>query len=377
MVAVANYNTSVISYATVYYSVAGELYANNQTTRASATSVVTSVVNNLLSFGVVANASADSSSVNTKVSVTSLTTEMSSIATVLADADLVTDAVLLSVSIDYIPDLMTTTATADLIASDDTDADFADYSALMDICLSLIMACEKLIAVAVSGSPSTTTFNYAVQTLQDASTFAASVALTVSEVGASYSSSQSMTVNGTSYAKYTTATKFNAAIFRQELTLTNTLDASSLPSCGSSSDQQISLPVGFVNSSDYGIFDCSFSQSEFNSFVDNSNRTENSDIVSINMYDNTSTSAIEYAAETCEPYYITITMSVTDLSPSLDADSFDLGSSAVYPACNFWANTSGNWSSSGCYVFNYTNTTVTCACSHLTSFQLSTSDFVP
>eukprot|EP01084_Bolivina_argentea_P256747 432385_1 len=48
-----------------------------------------------------------------------------------------------------------------------------------------------------------------------------------------------------------------------------------------------------------------------------------------------------------------------------------------WPSCDFWNVNNASWDTYGCFVYDITNTTVTCGCSHLTSFSLSSNKIIP
>ncbi len=57
-------------------------------------------------------------------------------------------------------------------------------------------------------------------------------------------------------------------------------------------------------------------------------------------------------------------------------DSF-LQNTASIPKCQFYDENTGNWSTDGCHTLNYTSTSATCACRHLTTFSFSKETISP
>merc|ERR1711988_785435 len=49
----------------------------------------------------------------------------------------------------------------------------------------------------------------------------------------------------------------------------------------------------------------------------------------------------------------------------------------IVPACVYWSETEMKWSGAGCEVLNYTATNVTCGCSHLTDFAITSNTSLP
>eukprot|EP01083_Nonionella_stella_P173732 600142_1 len=55
----------------------------------------------------------------------------------------------------------------------------------------------------------------------------------------------------------------------------------------------------------------------------------------------------------------------------------ELGEAFEFPSCDFWNTGSTVWDTSGCFVYSVTNSSVTCGCTHLTTFSLSEDDIIP
>eukprot|EP01083_Nonionella_stella_P300370 1025058_1 len=54
-----------------------------------------------------------------------------------------------------------------------------------------------------------------------------------------------------------------------------------------------------------------------------------------------------------------------------------LGEVFDFPSCDFWNIGATLWDTEGCVVYSLTNTSVTCGCTHLTTFSVSSDDIVP
>eukprot|EP01083_Nonionella_stella_P008237 23713_1 len=48
-----------------------------------------------------------------------------------------------------------------------------------------------------------------------------------------------------------------------------------------------------------------------------------------------------------------------------------------FPSCDFWNVADSLWDTAGCFVYNITNTTVTCGCTHLTTFSVKEDRLIP
>merc|ERR1712154_271955 len=63
----------------------------------------------------------------------------------------------------------------------------------------------------------------------------------------------------------------------------------------------------------------------------------------------------------------------------LKGDYYNLanGDNVTYPSCTFWDTVNEEWDGSGCFVHDFDSDSVTCACTHLTTFRLSSEQFDP
>eukprot|EP01083_Nonionella_stella_P128803 390391_1 len=199
--------------------------------------------------------------------------------------------------------------------------------------------------------------NRMTQSLVDFATLAASKALAESDVGETFNYE-------TTDTKTIIATKFDANI----IDFNDSKDVI-LPKCGNE-QQSIELPLSFMIEQD-GVFDCAFMASSRNTFVSNQTRTQQSDTVSINIY-NIGSIPNEYESNSCFPYLITI--QISDLNYS---DDMSLGDAHAFPSCDFWNITDSLWDTSGCFVYDISGSTITCACTHLTTFSVSKDKLAP
>jgi len=82
---------------------------------------------------------------------------------------------------------------------------------------------------------------------------------------------------------------------------------------------------------------------------------------------------IDHESDHCFPYLITMQLSEAS-AYSLDL-SLDKASS--WPSCDFWNVSAADWDTRGCFVHGVSSTTVTCGCTHLTTFSVSSDEIVP
>ena len=212
------------------------------------------------------------------------------------------------------------------------------------------------------------------ESLVDFATLAASTALAQSETGETFNfESTEYDENGTIIAsKVVSAIKFIAD---------NSSD--SAPLCGST-NQNIILPDSFMTDQE-GVFDCAVMASTRNNFVPKGDQNEDrhsitDNIITVNIYDAESgrrrlesTESLEYETNECFPYLIS--MKVTNTS--LFNLSMSLDESSAFPSCDFWNTDDDYWDTAGCFVYNITNDSVICGCTHLTTFSLSADDILP
>ena len=79
----------------------------------------------------------------------------------------------------------------------------------------------------------------------------------------------------------------------------------------------------------------------------------------------------------CSPFFITI-----PLEKSMSFSQYEDGDNVIannhsLPVCEWWDTENSTWSDTGCWVSSFTNDSISCACTHLTSFSGSVEDFIP
>ena len=162
------------------------------------------------------------------------------------------------------------------------------------------------------------------------------------------------------------------------------------PKCGYN-NQSLVLSNKFLSNID-GIFDCTFSVSSRTNFIDTNQRRDYqqaSHVINANIYetrsrrrnmlglvDDLQDSSYEYETGNCEPYLISLDITNTTIL-DYDNTNYSLDVNSSFPFCGFWDTDNSTWIDHGCYVYSYNSSNVICACTHLTSFQLSAKDFVP
>eukprot|EP01083_Nonionella_stella_P110621 323842_1 len=124
-----------------------------------------------------------------------------------------------------------------------------------------------------------------------------------------------------------------------------------------------------------GVFDCAFMSSSRSNFISKQERNQTSDTVSINIYNDVDDKANEYESNSCFPYLITMRLTNSNLFD--DYRNMSLKHTSIFPSCDFWNVADSLWDTTGCFVYNVTNTTVTCGCTHLSTFSLSQDEIVP
>eukprot|EP01083_Nonionella_stella_P128448 389248_1 len=111
------------------------------------------------------------------------------------------------------------------------------------------------------------------------------------------------------------------------------------------------------------------------------NRTQQSNTVSVNIYNDivmnrhrqlSESEPNEYESTSCFPYLIT--MQLIDFTYN---DTMTLDTSYAFPSCDFWNVSDSLWDTSGCFVYDISDATIICACTHLTTFSISKDNLVP
>jgi len=201
--------------------------------------------------------------------------------------------------------------------------------------------------------------NAQIQTLVDYATLSAAMALSLSNIG------EVFLFESAQYAKVVLANKF--------------LSDANVESAGCGTElQSVSLPQTFL-SEHSGEFDCVFIAASTAFVPDDADRVQTSQVVTIDIYEQHDAtrrrrmpSAIETEHETdlCFPYLITLGL----LNASTYDETLQLDETSSFPACDSW--NVNDWDASGCFVYDMANDSVTCACTHLSSFSVSDDNIV-
>ena len=209
----------------------------------------------------------------------------------------------------------------------------------------------------------------------------ASIALNGKEIGEEFNYNSIVTLPDGSvlYELSVSAKKIGVPVLS-----TNDDDATNLdippPKCQTNSlsngEYVLTLPDGFLRYDDNNTYDCTIMQTNKNNYNDsnNSNNYGESHIVVANIF--IESDELKYDTDLCEPYYITVDMNASILEDNINKISKD-DESIFYPNCVFWNTTLNSFDDNNCYVHNYTNDTVICACNHLTTFNVKIRDIIP
>eukprot|EP01083_Nonionella_stella_P081841 225679_1 len=105
--------------------------------------------------------------------------------------------------------------------------------------------------------------------------------------------------------------------------------------------------------------------------------TTDEDEVAIDLFDGTGT-RVFLTNDSCFPYLISMNI------PSDYGSAFDRARTGVwfntsmeFPLCTFWNASLETWDGNGCTIYAMDSDSVTCGCTHLTTFKLSAQDFDP
>ncbi len=82
----------------------------------------------------------------------------------------------------------------------------------------------------------------------------------------------------------------------------------------------------------------------------------------------------------CESITFTIEINegtTTSQEIALYSSYFSTDVSMTVPVCQFWDDENERWETEGCYLRNYTNSSATCTCSHLSTFSVSSEEIKP
>ena len=354
------------------HSVVEHLYESNLTSQREAEQIVHDMMGNILQTStVVSSVNGSFSNITGNI----IITELATVSLLVSNGEIVDVDTTTQLAEEYLPgvfdavDLFIDVSTPNS-SSPSTEIQDALYS-IGELSQELIFNLEASLVdvVNVSSVANATTkkidsINSRTDSLINFATLAASTALALSRIGETFSF-QATKSNGT-LSKDVTAVKFLSDINAQSTLLLG------------STVQSIRVPETFMMEQD-GDFVVSFLFSSVDNFIPNTewnaDRTSLVEgVVAANIYESHSYSrrrrlseTVEFETNQCFPYLIT--MQVSD--PSLIDLDLSLDESSAFPSCDFWNTNHSFWDSVGCFVFNITDDTVTCGCTHLTTFRIS------
>ena len=369
-------------YAVSIHSVVEDLYETNLTTQNEAEQIVDDMVINILETSTVVSSSNVST---TNITGDAIITELAAVSSITSNEDIVdAESTTTQLVEEYLPDIF---EAVDIYidSSENNKTANTSSSEVQDALYSIGAQSQGLIsnleatlvdAVNTINSSNLTdedidSVNSLSESLVDFATLAASTALAQSEIGETFNYEDIVyDDNGTIInSKVVTATKFEADP-----------SSSERPSCGSSS-QRIEMPETFMSDQE-GTFDCAFVASTRNNFVPKGSRNEgrrqtSNGIVTANVYGEGSrrrrlAETVDYETDECFPYLIVIAVTNTSIDPNMVLDE-----SSDFPSCDFWNTNASYWDTEGCFVYDITNDSVICGCTHLTTFSASADEIWP
>ena len=382
------------------HSVVEDMFNSNLTTESEAEQIVDDMVVNILETSAVVSSSNESS---TNITGEAIITELATVSSITSNEEIVdTETTTTQLVEEYLPDIFEAVdifieeasaenaSQSSNTSSARTEIQDALYSIgeqsqelISNLEATLVDAVAVVVAAAV-GIDNTSnvtdedieSINSLSESLVDYATLAASTALAQSEIGETFNFEEiEVDDNGTVVSsKVVSCTKFDAD-----------LSSSERPGCGSRAER-IELPSTFSEQQE-GAFDCAFMSTTRNNFIprrgQNLDRDQkSSSIVTANIYGSRSSGAsrrrrlaevVKYNTTQCFPYLISI-----QLSNSTEyALQRTLNESSNFPLCDFWNTNASYWDNTGCFVYDITNDSVICGCTHLTTFSLSGDEIIP
>eukprot|EP01083_Nonionella_stella_P064723 168974_1 len=327
-----NSNTFVVATHSVVY----DLYSTQCTSNAEAVHFTSKLILNVI----------DAFSAEINQTDATLNDILSSIATLseLTSIPQFIDTATITQILQYLPILFDTAETVD--PSHEMDGNVQDIlQAMSSQAQELINNLEISLIQGDNNATNTTTM---FADLNDYSTCVASIALSQSLPGESYFYTTS------DNAKTISSTKLNTDPQNRN---------DQYPFGCSTQTDHVLLPTSLVT--DSNTFDCAVSSSSHNHF-------SHSNAVTVNLYNTDQARdcghkpSLEAISSPCDPYLIIILVE----NASVVTNKF--------PDCVFWNESTSNWENNGCYVYDTVpNQSVTCACIHLTTFQVTARDFIP
>ena len=360
-------------------SVTVDLFVSGNINQSEGQSIVTDIVDNLVSTSLVVNKSETAAA-------STILSEVATYTTLTSNPNLVELEGAGGQIVVIIPDLFDAMEEYAANKSDSGKLKTAesqdDLVSMAEQSLELFFNLEQTLYTEGNGNVTVKKNQYA-QSLVDYDTYAATIALSASTAGEQFVYEKVVyDENGEiSNRKRVGGHKFVAEEYRNR----SMLDQPSIMI----GNEGITMPAEFsLNKS--GEYDCTMSSSVSGQLRTSGEDIVTSDIVSINIYESgvnrtrrrlsekgdTTNKVVEYSASSCSPYLISIDvpdeMVLADFYSHLTLDEV-----ANFPSCRFWNQSNSLWDPAGCFVFNISNITVVCACTHLTTFGVSTEDFIP
>ena len=365
------------------HSVLEDMYQSNMTSRIEAMQIVDDMVSNILRGSRMVNMNDSYLTVN--MSGDDIITELATVSSITSNEEIVdADSTTMQLVEEYLPDIFEAVDlyidSSNNITSNSSSSEVQDalYS-IGEQSQALITNLEATLIDATNSSNVTSDridlINALSESLVDYATLAASNALAQSDTGETFS------YEATTYdadgepigSKKVNALKFGAS------------NSTSAPSCGSNA-QRITLPLTFMTNWE-GIYDCVFMASTTSNFMPDPTRNQNRSTISRNIVtadvrDGASRlrqrrrrlrESVKHFTSECDPYLISIKLS----NPSEFEMNMTLDESSAFPSCDFWNINESYWDTEGCFVYDVTNDTVICGCTHLTTFSVSGGEILP
>ena len=364
-------------------SVVEDMYQSNLTTQSESQQIVDDMVVNILETSVVISSS-NESSVN--ITGDAIIIELATVSSITSNEDIV-DAQSTTTQLveEYLPgvfdavdvfiDVSAQNASSNVSSSEVQDALYSIGEQSQELISNLEATLVDAVNVSNSAAETIDSVNSLTESLVDYATLAASTALAQSEVGETFNYGATELGNNGAIirSKVVTALKFEVDG-----------NAGVSPLCGSRREG-MRLPASFMTERT-GTFDCAFMASSRNNFVPKGTRNMNREqrsggIVTANIYGSDSSTgrrrrlseAVEYNTSRCYPYFITMSVS--------NASTFNLNvtlrESGEFPSCDFWNINDSYWDTEGCFVYDITNHSVICGCTHLTTFSVLDGEIWP
>jgi hypothetical protein len=160
--------------------------------------------------------------------------------------------------------------------------------------------------------------------------------------------------------------------------------------CGYDEGVQLLMPSEWVIDGDVTEFECVITTYCEPMYIVVDNRTQNvtnlnsshavTNQSAINLYGHNTTGTIYNTTSSCAPYLIIFDINDDNrefFQVVADGDWTTTNNSFKHPVCQYFDTDGNKWDGEGCVVADVTNVTVTCACTHLTTFRVITNEIDP